>query len=90
MCARPRIIAYPDAKVLDLQWSLLVDELHKEIPEARFGDDGVRSEDAHAVEFWSWFRLGGKVTTDHLVLREATYYGSISHLFRLSQDDQEP
>ena len=63
----PRVIPNPNPKVLHLQGLTLRNarhaddlavrlfdflELAQEGPEARFGDDGVGCEDAHAVEFW--------------------------------------
>ena len=86
--ARSRIVADPDAEVLHLEGSLLVDDiqaddlavrlldfaqLHEEVPEAGFCDDGVRGEDAHSVELWGWVVLGGQVPADDLVFCEATW-----------------
>lgn len=47
-------------------------QFHKEVPEARFGNDGVGSENAHAVEFGRWVKVGGKMAANDLVLSEAT------------------
>jgi hypothetical protein len=85
--ARPRVVTNPDTEILDLQRSLLVDhverddlavglldlaELHKEVPEAGFGDHGVGCEDAHAVEFGGGVGVGGEVAANDLVFVEAT------------------
>jgi hypothetical protein len=85
---RSRIVADPDAEVLDLERSLLVDdiqgddlavrlldlaELHEEVPEARLCHDGVRCKDAHAVQLWCWVGLGRQVPSDDLVFCEATW-----------------
>ena len=86
VCAGSRVIPNPDAEVLNLERSLLVDDVqaddfavgflhfpqfHQEVPETGLGDNGVGCKDAHAVEFGRWFRLGGQVTAYHLVFDEA-------------------
>jgi hypothetical protein len=38
----------------------------QEIPKTRLRNDLVRCEDAHAVDFRSWVRLGGQVAADDL------------------------
>jgi hypothetical protein len=85
--AGSRIIANPDAEILDLEGSLLVDdvqgddlavglldlaELHQEVPEAGLGNDCVGCEYTHAVELWRWVGLGRQVTPNDLVFCEAT------------------
>jgi len=66
------VVTDPDSKVLDFLRTLLMDhiqrhnltstlfhlpELLEEIPEAGFSNDGVRSEEAHAVELGSGVRI---------------------------------
>lgn len=61
---RARIVADPDAKVLDLERALLMDDIEghnlasgfldlsqllEEVPESGFGDHGVGCEYAHAI-----------------------------------------
>ena len=85
--ARARIVADPDAEVLDLEGPFLMNDVegddlavrlldlaqfHQEIPESRLGNYGVGSEDAHAVELWGGVGFGGQVPADNLVLCEAT------------------
>lgn len=85
--ARARVVTNPDAEVLDLEGSLLVDniqgndlarrlldlsQLHQEIPEARFGDHIVVREDAHAIQLRRRVRIGGQVAADDLVFLETT------------------
>lgn len=85
--ARSRVITNPDAKVLDLEGSLLVDDvqgddlaiglldfakLHQKVPEAGLGNDGVGCEYAHAVQLWGRVGLGWQVSSDDLVFCEAT------------------
>jgi hypothetical protein len=85
--ARSRIIADPDAEVLDLEGPLLVNdvqgdnlavglldlaEFHQEVPEAGFGHDGIGCEYAHAVELGRWVGLGWQMPPDNLVFCEAT------------------
>jgi len=82
-----RIISDPDAEVLDLERSLLVDdvegdnftvgfldlaELHQEIPESRLCDDGVGCKNAHAVELRSWVGVSWQMTANDLVFCKAT------------------
>jgi hypothetical protein len=85
--AGSRIIANPDAEVLDLEGSFLVNdvqgddlavglldlaELHQEVPEAGLGNDGVGCEYTHAVELWGRVGLGRQVAPNDLVFCEAT------------------
>jgi len=44
-------------------------ELLEEIPEAGFSDDGVGSEEAHAVKLGSRIRIRGQFAADNLVFR---------------------
>lgn len=86
--AGARVVTQPDAEVLDLGGTLLVDhveaddftvgllhllQLGEEVPEARLGHHCVGSEDAHAVELGRGIRLGGQVAPDDLVLVETAY-----------------
>jgi len=86
--AGARIVADPDAKVLDLLWALLVDlveshdlavglldlsELRKEVPESRLGHDIVGRKDTHAVELWRWVCLRGQVAPNDLVFLKTTH-----------------
>jgi len=79
-----RIVADPDAEILDLQGPLLVDhiqrnnlasalldlsELLEKIPETGFGHDGVGGEEAHAVEFRGRIIISGKLAANDLVFR---------------------
>lgn len=58
----------------DLTVGLLdLTELGQEVPEPRLGDDGVRREDAHAVQLGRGVGLGGQMTPDDLVLGETPY-----------------
>lgn len=81
------IVTDPDAKVLDLERALLVDDverddlavglldlaqLHQEVPEAGLGNHGIGREDAHAVQLRRRVRVGGQVAPDHLVFLQAT------------------
>lgn len=85
--AGARVVADPDAEVLDLQGVGLVDlvqaddlavglldllELHQEVPEAGLGDDLIGGEDPHAVQLRGRVRLRGQVAPDDLVLLKAT------------------
>jgi len=78
------VIADPDSKVLDFLRTLLMDhvqrynltgtlfdlpELLEEIPEAGFSDDGIGSEEAHAVKLGSRIRIRGQFAADDLVFR---------------------
>lgn len=82
-----RVVADPDAEILDFQGSLLVDDiqgdhlagrllhfaqLHQEVPEAGFCDHSVGREDSHAVEFGGWVHICGQMSADDLVFLEAT------------------
>jgi hypothetical protein len=48
-------------------------EFGQEIPESRLGNNGVRSEDAHAIQFWRWVHVYGQMAPDDLVLVETPY-----------------
>ena len=82
------IISKPDTKVLDLERVFLVDDVQRhnltgglldfsqllqEIPESRFGDDFIGSEDSHPVQFRGGVAVGGQVAANDLVFLEATY-----------------
>ena len=55
----------------DLSVRLLnLPELGEEIPEARLGNDIVRSEDAHAIELRCRVGIGRQMASDDLVLLE--------------------
>ncbi len=47
-------------------------QLHKEVPEAGFGDNSVGCEDAHTVEFGGRVGVRGEVAANDLVLVETT------------------
>ena len=81
------VVSDPDAKVLDLERSLLVDDvqgdnlavrllnlsqLHQEVPEAGFGDHIVWCENAHAVQLGRRVGVRGQMATNDLVFLEAT------------------
>lgn len=81
------IVSDPDAKVLDLEGALLVDDvqrddlavglldlsqLHEEVPEAGLGDHGVGSEDSHAVQLRGRVGIRGQVAPDDLVFLKTT------------------
>lgn len=83
-----RVVADPDTEVLDLQVTLLGDdieaddltvglldltELGQEVPEPGLGHDSVRRKDAHAVKLGRGVSLGGQMTPDDLVLGETPY-----------------
>lgn len=83
--AGARVIAEPDAEVLDLQGLLLVDnvdtdnlarglldllELTQEVPEPRLGHNFVGREDAHAVDLGAGISLSGEVAADDLEFLE--------------------
>jgi len=80
-----RVVAQPDAEVLDLQRLLLVNnvdakdfstgffnllELPQEVPEARLGDDLIRRENPHAIDFRVGVVFGGQMAPDDLELLE--------------------
>jgi hypothetical protein len=80
--ARPRVVAQPDAKVLDLQRCLLEHtldghnfaggllefaQLTQEIPETGLGNDLVGRKDVHFEEGRRWLLFGGQFTANHLV-----------------------
>jgi hypothetical protein len=86
--SRARVVADPDAKVLDLLGVLLVDRLDadnltsglldllqtaQEVPEAGLGDRLVGSEDGHAVQGGRGVSLGGQMAPDDLVFLKATW-----------------
>jgi hypothetical protein len=48
-------------------------EFRQEIPESRLSNNGVRSEDAHTVQFWGWVRVCRQMAPDDLVLVETPY-----------------
>lgn len=83
-----RVVADPDTEVLDLEVTLLGDdieaddltvglldltELGQEVPEPGLGHDSVRRKDAHAVKLGRGVSLGGQMTPDDLVLGETPY-----------------
>jgi len=85
--AGARVVADPDAKVLDLLGVLLVQRLDADnltsglldlletadkVPEAGLGDRGVGGEDGHAVQRGLGVGLGGQVAPDNLILLKAT------------------
>ena len=84
----PRIISEPDAEVLDLERTFLMNlvqgdhfaggllqlaEFGQKVPEAGLGDHGVGCEDAHAVELGGRICFGRQAAAYHLVLLEATW-----------------
>jgi len=92
VCAGAGVVTDPDAKVLDLEGSLLVDDvqgddlavglldlaqLHEEVPEAGLGNHGVGCEDSHAVEFRGRVGVCRKVAPDDLVFLKATHLDCI-------------
>ena len=80
--AAPNFTYHVDAD--DLAIALLdLPELGQEIPEPRLGDDGVRREDAHAVQLGRGVGLRGQITPDDLVLCETPYF-TRQLLFRFS------
>lgn len=84
--ARSRIVADPDAKVLDLQRALLVDDIEghdlaggllhflefgEEIEISTFGNDIVRGENSEPVEFGRGIRLSRKTAPNDLIFLES-------------------
>ena len=62
----------------DLSICLLdLSQLGEEVPESRFGNNGVGSKDAHAVELWGRVGLGRQVAADDLVFVEGSWRGRI-------------
>lgn len=85
--AGARIITEPDAKVLDLERTLLVDDVQRhnlasrlldlsqllqEVPEPGLGNNLVGCEYSHPVQLGSWVAVRWQVTADDLVFLEAT------------------
>ena len=83
-----RVVADPDAEVLDLLGVLLVQGLDAddltggllnllqttdEVPEAGLGDGGVGGEDGHAVQRGLGVGLGGQMAPDDLVFLKTTW-----------------
>jgi len=92
VCAGAGVVTDPDTEVLDLEGSLLVNDvqgddlavglldlaqLHEEVPETGLGDHGVGCKDSHAVEFRGRVGVGGQVAPDDLVFLKATHLDCI-------------
>ena len=90
------IVTDPDTEVLNLERSLLVDDvqrhnlavgllhfsqLHEEVPEAGLGDHGVGCEDTHAVQFGGRVGIRWQVAPDDLVFLKTTWRGAFCQYF---------
>lgn len=97
MRAGTRVVADPDAEVLDLLGVLLVDRLDvddltgglldlaettQEVPETGLGDRLVGGENGHAVQRGRRVGLGGQMAPNDLVLLKATYATEVSNRSR--------
>lgn len=86
--AGARVVTDPDAKVLDLERALLMDDIERhnlagrfldlsqlleEIPKSGLGDHSVGSENTHAVEFGGWIGLSWQMAANDLVFLETTW-----------------
>jgi hypothetical protein len=86
--ARARVVTNPDAKILDLERALLMDDIEghnlasgfldfsqllEEIPESGLGNDGVGCENTHAVEFGGWVVVSWQMAANDLVFLETTW-----------------
>lgn len=91
--AGARVVADPDAKVLDLLGVLLGDgldgdnlagglldlaETAQEVPETGLGDGGVGRKDGHAVHGRGRVGLGGQMAANDLVFLKTTWRGFVS------------
>jgi hypothetical protein len=47
-------------------------QLHKEVPETRFGNHGVGRKDSHPIQLWCWVCLGWQMAANDLVFCETT------------------
>lgn len=82
VCARTRIVAQPDAEILDLDWRRFIYllqgddfaggflellQLTQKVPETGFGDNVIGSEDTHFIQRRLWLFLAGQLTANDLV-----------------------
>jgi len=87
--SRSRVVSEPDTKVLDLEGSLLVDDvdsdnltvglldllqLPQKVPEPRLGDDLVGSKDPHPVELGGGLGLGREGSAEDRVFGESGHF----------------